>query len=198
VLNTTNSNIDELIEVLPDKLVYEGDLIINPLGNISGSNDFFYKAYPLKANLNIEMPLSLVANNLTLADTVDFNLDSENVEDIIEGSLLINADNGYPFDAVFKLELLDQNDQVSKEMTLINNTIAAAPVNSQLKVEAPRFSILTLPLSAADITTLTLAKKMKITVAFTTTEQPQHLKIYSDYKIDITIVGDFSYQVNAD
>jgi hypothetical protein len=144
------------------------------------------------------MPLSLVANNLTLVDTVDFNLDEENVKNIIDGNLFVYADNGYPFDADLTLELLDQNNQLFKTITLINNRIEAAPVNSLLKVETPKMSVLNIPLSAADISALTLAKKMKLTVAFTTTAQPNYLKIYSDYKIDLKLVGDFGYQVNAD
>ena len=39
---------------------------------------------------------------------------------------------------------------------------------------------------------------MKLTVSFTTTAQPNYLKIYSDYKIDLKLVGDFAYQINAD
>lgn len=197
-INTTNSNIDELIEVLPDQLTYQGNLTINPLGNISGSNDFLFKKYPLKAKLNVEMPLSLIANNLTLVDTVDFNLSEENVKNIIDGNLFVYADNGYPFDADLTLDLLDDNNQPFKQIRLINNRIEAASVNALLKVETPKMSVVVVPLSATDISELTLAKKMKLTVAFTTTAQPEYLKIYDEYKIDVKLVGDFAYQINAD
>jgi len=195
-LNTANSNIDQLIELIPNQLIYEVDLSLNPLGNISGSNDFVFKKHPLKTNLNVEMPLSLVANNLTLVDTVDFSITEENIKNILEGNLFVYADNGYPFDAKIKLDLLNENQQVFKSINIVNNTITSAPVNSSLKVIAPASSVLTIPLSAADITELTLAKNMLITVAFTTTAQPQFVKIYSDYKIDIKVVADFAYQVN--
>ncbi|TXB65081.1 hypothetical protein FRY74_06500 [Vicingus serpentipes] len=197
-INTSNSNIDELIEVLPDKLTYQGNLKINPLGNISGSNDFLFKKYPLRAKLNVEMPLSIVANNLTLVDTVEFTLAQENVKNIIDGNLFVYANNGYPFDADLKLELLDQNNQLYKTISIINNRIEAAAVNSIFRVETPKMSVLNIPLSATDISELTLANKMKLTVAFTTIAQPNYLKIYSDYKIDLKLVGDFAYQINAD
>jgi hypothetical protein len=197
-INTSNSNIDELIEVLPDKLTYQGNLKINPLGNISGSNDFLFKKYPLRAKLNVEMPLSIVANNLTLVDTVEFTLTQENVKNIIDGNLFVYANNGYPFDADLKLELLDQNNQLYKTISIINNRIEAAAVNSIFRVETPKMSVLNIPLSATDISELTLANKMKLTVAFTTIAQPNYLKIYSDYKIDLKLVGDFAYQINAD
>lgn len=196
-LNTTNSNIDQMIELIPNQLIYEVDLNINPLGNISGSNDFVFKKHPLKTNLNVEMPLSLVANNLTLVDTVDFSVSEENIKNFIEGNLFVYADNSYPFDAKINLNLLNENQQVYKSIPILNNTIASASVNSILRVENPTSSVLTIPLSSNDIADLTLAKKMLITVAFTTTAQPQFVKIYSDYKIDIKIVADFAYQASV-
>lgn len=197
-INTSNSNIDELVEVIPNTLTYQGNLLINPLGNISGSNDFLFKNYPLKAKLNVEIPLSIVANNLTLVDTVDFNLDQENVKNIIDGNLFVYADNGYPFVAQLKLELLDENENIFKSIFLSKNTIEAADVNNVFKVEQPKTSVLQLPLSSTDISEFTMAKKMRISVAFTTTSQPNHLKIYSTYAIKLKMVADFVYQINAD
>ncbi|MCB9335286.1 MAG: hypothetical protein H6586_04005 [Flavobacteriales bacterium] len=193
---TSNSNIDELLELFPNQLIYEVDLAINPLGNISGNNDFVFKKHPLKTNLNIEMPLSLVANQLTLVDTIDFNLDEENIKNVIEGNLFVYAENGFPFDAVFNLDLLDANQQIFKTLQ-VNNYIASGLVNASLKVEQPTSSVLSMPLSTSDIQDLTLAKKLQLKIAFTTAAQPNFIKIYSHYKIDIKVVADFVYQVNG-
>src|SRR5690606_4677067 len=125
------------------------------------------------------MPLSLVANNLTLVDTVDFTVDQENVKNILEGNLFVYADNGYPFEAKIKLDLLNENQQIFKTVNIVNNTITSAPVNSSLKVVSPASSVVNIPLTSTDITELTQAKKMMITVAFTTTARPQFMKIYS-------------------
>ncbi|MFB0924398.1 MAG: hypothetical protein QMB65_03800, partial [Vicingaceae bacterium] len=46
-MNTSNSNIDQLIEIFPDEILYDLNLNINPLGNISGGNDFAYKNHSL-------------------------------------------------------------------------------------------------------------------------------------------------------
>ena len=54
LLTTSNSNIDNLIEIFPNKLQYDISLLINPFGNISGSNDFIFKKHPLKTKLNVE------------------------------------------------------------------------------------------------------------------------------------------------
>ncbi len=194
-LNTANSNIDNLIELFPNQLQYDINLLINPFGNISGSNDFIFKKHPLKTNLKVEFPLSLVANNLTLVNTSTFNLEKSSSGNINEGTLLIYANNGYPFDATLSLQLLDEYSNVISSLSVVNN-IASAPVDANLKVTAKKMSVLSVPLSSANVEALYRTKKMVIKIAFNTTSQPQFIKIYDGYGIDIKVVGDFSYQIN--
>lgn len=195
-INTNNSNIDQLIEIFPNQLTYDMNLIVNPLGNFSGGNDFVYKKHALQTNLNVEFPLSLIANNLTLQDTVGFGLakDGES-ENIIGGALFLYANNGYPFNANLNLALYDENMNFLQDLT-INNQILSAPVNAQLKVVNKKESVLTIPLNSSTINNLYLAKNIILKVAFTTTAQPQFVKIYEGYGIDIKMVGDFSYNLN--
>jgi len=132
-MNTVNSNIDQLTEIFPNEISYDINLNINPLGNISGGNDFVYKKHPLQTNLNVEFPLSLIANNLTLQDTVDFSLmkDGESGS-IIDGTLFLYANNGYPFDANIQMALYDENMNFLQNLT-VNNQIQSAPVNYLLQ-----------------------------------------------------------------
>ena len=44
-LNEENSNITDFISILPNEVQYDMDFIINPLGNISGGNDFLFSDY---------------------------------------------------------------------------------------------------------------------------------------------------------
>lgn len=195
LLSTSNSNIDNLIEIFPDKLKYEIDLLINPLGNISGSNDFVYKKHPLKTKLNIEFPLSLVANNLTVVDTSDFNFSKNSTGNIIDGTLFVYADNGYPFDAELSLDLLDGSNNIIKKLPVVNQ-ISSALVDANLRVVQRKKSVLSIPISQSDTETLYRARKSVITVTFNTVSQPQFIKIYDDYTIDIKVIGDFSYHFN--
>jgi len=195
-MNTSNSNIDQLIEVLPNQLQYEIDMNINPLGNVSGSNDFVFKKHPLKINLNVEFPLSLIATDLTLADTVDISLSSNNTNgEIIDGTLRLFADNGFPFDAVISLDLYDANMNFIKTLT-VNNKILAAPVDANFRVIQKKSAEVSILLSETDIDNLYQAAKLVVKIAFTTQPQTQHIKIYDGYAIDIKVVGDFAYNVN--
>ena len=195
-MNTANSNIDQLIEIFPNQLLYEIDLNVNPLGNISGGNDFVYKKHTLETNLNVEFPLSLVANGLTLQDTVSFSLNADGeTGSIIDGILFLYASNGYPFDATIQLGLYDENMNFLQNLT-VNNQIRSALVDASLKVVSKKESVLSIPLSTLDIDNLYLAKHILLNIGFTTAAQPQFIKIYEGYEIDIKLVGDFSYNVN--
>ncbi len=195
-MNTTNSNIDQLVEIFPNQLQYDINLIINPFGNLSGSNDFAFKNHALETNLNVEFPLSLIANNLTLQDTVDFSLSEESVSGrIIDGTLFLYASNGYPFDANIQLALYDENMNFLQNLA-VNSQIQSAPVDASLRVISKRESVMSIPLTTADVDNLYLAKHILLSIAFSTTAQPQFIKIYEGYEIDITMVGDFSYNVS--
>jgi len=195
-MNTSNSNIDNLIEIFPDELRYDIDLNVNPLGNISGNNDFVFKKHPLKINLNVEFPLSLIADNFTLLDTIDLSLpEGGDNGEIIDGLLYLYADNTFPFDANIALSLYDANSNFIQNLTVIDK-IQAAPVDGSLRVKQMKSSVITIPLSESDIDNLYITDKVVMKITFNTLPQSQYIKIYEGYAIDIKIVGDFSYNVN--
>ncbi len=196
MINTSNSNIDQLIEIFPNQLLYDINLEVNPLGNISGGNDFVYKKHSLETNLNVEFPLSLIANNLTLQNALDFSLTSESETGrIIDGTLFLYVTNGYPFNADLQLALYDENNNFLQNLA-VNNQIQSAPVNAALKVVSKKESLVSIPLTGTDVDNLYLTKKIILSIAFTTTAQPQFIKIYEGYSIDIKVVGDFSYNTS--
>lgn len=194
-LTSTNSNIKELIENLPDKLQYQMKVNINPLGNVSGSNDFIYTDKLLNAFFELNIPLSLITNNLTVGNILDFNISSGDNRHINNGTLTLFANNGFPLDAKIQLYTLDGNNAITDSLITSNNTILQAPLNSQLKVTSKRLTKIAIPLDVSKTTLLYKTKKVLFKVRFNTASQPNYVKIYSDYSIDIKLVGDFNYTV---
>jgi len=195
-INNSNSNIDQALEIFPNELIYNIDLNINPFGNLSGHNDFLFTDHTLEGSLNVELPLSFIANNLILIDSSQFSLNKENTNgEIIDGDLILYAENGYPFDATIDLQLLDGNDDFISSIVSIDK-IEAAPVNSSLRVIAKKSSRIVYSLSEIDVDNLYNAKKIVVKVIFTTIPQSQFLKIYEEYELDLKVVGDFSYNLN--
>ncbi|MFL5762878.1 MAG: hypothetical protein ACJ77K_02980 [Bacteroidia bacterium] len=196
-LTTSNSNIKPMIENLPDKFGYNIQVITNPLGNVSGSNDFIYSDKLLKASLDMEIPLSLVANDLTLADTLAMNISHGDQSDAIHnGTITLFADNGFPFDAKVQMYLLNSSNVAMDSIFGYANTIVEAPINSSFRVIAKKRTKITIPVSESRMDLLYDTKKIAIKVIFNTSAQPNYVKIYSDYSIDLKLVGDFNYTIH--
>jgi hypothetical protein len=195
VLNNSNSNIAAFISNMPDKLSYTMQVNVNPLGNVSGSNDFVYSGYGIKAKMNVEIPLSMVATNLTLSDTLMLDLSSiQGQEKINSGNLYLYANNGLPFDATIQIYLLDNN--LAKTDSLIippNNTIVSAKLGSNQKVSQIVNTKLTIPVSKSKIDELIHTKKALVVARFNTANQPNPVNIYNYYKLDFKLIADVNY-----
>lgn len=195
-LTTSNSNIKPMIENLPDRFGYALSITTNPLGNVSGSNDFIYSDQLLKAKMKMEIPLSLIASNLTLADTFDLKLPSDNgTQNIHSGTLSLLADNGFPFDASVQLYMLDDNNNVTDSLFTSVNTIDQAPVDGTLRVTGKKATKLVAPVSESKMRLLYGTKRAALKVRFNTVSQTQYVNIYSDYSIDIKLIGDVNYTI---
>ncbi len=194
--NLNSSNFLQLINNLPDSLEYSISMTTDPLGNVSSGNDFVYNNYGFNANLDLVIPLSLIANNLTLTDTIGFNLSKPSGYNINRGVLTLIANNGFPFSAAMQLFLLDANNKKTDSLIVSNNTISAPPLNASFKVVSPLTSIIKVPLSAAKLSNLYNAKKMIVVARFNTAGQPNYIKIYDYYKLGIQLTGDFNMTVN--
>ncbi|MCW3084379.1 MAG: hypothetical protein JWP12_1745 [Bacteroidetes bacterium] len=194
-LTTSNSNIKPMIENLPDQFGYALQITTNPLGNVSGSNDFIYSDQLLKAKMRMEIPLSLIATNLTLVDTFDLNIGG-NGQNIHSGTITLLADNGFPFDASIQLYMLDNDNRITDSLYTNTNTIDQAPINAALRVTGKKATKLVAPVSEAKMNLLYNTKRVKLKVKFNTASQSQYIKIYSDYAIDVKLIGDVNYTIH--
>jgi hypothetical protein len=195
--NTNNSNVDQLLEILPNKLSYDMTLTVNPLGNTSNNNDFIYKKHVIKANLDATIPLSFVANQLTLVDTFDIKVEEdENGNRVNYGTLNFYVDNGFPLNANLSFKLLNENQVEIKTFNGIEN-IPSAPLNASLKAVGKASKQLQLTLSEQDMEAFYNSKSIVLQVSFSTPQQPQFIKIYDYYSIDLKMVGDFNFRVSA-
>ena len=175
----------EMINILPDKINMESTIHLNPNGEQSTS-DFLYPDFSIYANLETEIPLSLIANNLTFLKIVDIN-ESE-ISQLEE--IYINVSNGLPIHGNISLILLDENDNILD--TLINHiNIMSANVNINNIVESPSITTLTL-----QNIHLENASKIKSISSFTTSSITEHVKILSEYELNVIISGRKKIDVN--
>ncbi len=189
-----NSNIKQFFENLPNRLKYQLDLELNPIGNVSGGNDFVYYDKLMKTDLNITIPLSLVANDLSMADTLDFNM-SASADNVNSGTLFLHVENGFPFTAEAQLYLMDENLNIVDSLISAPNAILAPPLDGNFICAGKKLTILSFPVNAEKLTLLRSTDKMYIKMKFNTEAQPVYVKLYSFYEMKVKLVGDFNYTV---
>lgn len=192
LLNSSNSNIVSMLNLMPNQLGYSGQILINPNGNTSGHQDFATDESRVKASLNINIPLSLISNNLTLSSESDFSInDTSNSNSIKEGTFILNAENGYPLDANIELSFLDQTGVVATLSSSQN--IEAADLNGLGKVDHPKSSRIEYKISESQMQNIINAQTLKTIISYNTKPENQFVKIYSDYKITLQLIADFKY-----
>ena len=203
-LDGSNSNIEEFLENLPDKISYSLTLDRNAsvLSEptipeiISNPPNFIYYEGGLEANMEVEIPMTFASNNLTLVDTTELNLSAYSDQTAINsGSFTLLVDNGFPFDATVTLELLDEFGNVTN--TLVSSqTAQSAELNGQGIVSESTESIIIFNISNDELADVFNATQVLIRTSFTTTDNPNHIKIYSYYGINLVLTADFNYNFN--
>ncbi|MBK6831678.1 MAG: hypothetical protein IPG92_13475 [Flavobacteriales bacterium] len=197
-IDVSNSNIDLFLENLPDQIGYELDLGLNPLGDISSGNDFLYYESELKAGLELEVPLRLITNELTLqtVSTPDLPRNAEG-HALRSGELKLFATNGFPMSARFELDLIDANGEMIATIP-VDGIAAAGLLGANNLVTARTESVLTAELSEELVNILYAGARLRSSVAFTTSDQSQHLRILDSYRMDLQITLAANYMVNGD
>ncbi len=178
--STTEIELDprNMLGILPDKLKSDVSIYLNPYGP-HNSNDFLYPEYTIDASLNLEVPLSIIATNLVFIDTnmVEIN----NNEETIIDRLFLTIDNGIPFDGTIDIIMLDNMNNVID--TLFDNaTILSAQLDNNKIVNQSTRSTLIGYFNNDEETS-----KIITVASFNSQPNDSYVKIYSDYKINISL-----------
>lgn len=194
-LDKQNSNLLPFFENLPDKINYDIDIAFNPLGNISGYNDFVYSDYLVNGKLKLTMPLRFGANNILLTDTQNLSLNSlTNLDPIGPATFTLFAENGFPLDLHLQLFLLDSMGTVTDSL-LLPDFIARAQTDANYKVTVPVMTRLPIPVDEVRKQRILSTRRMAIRARFSTPDYPQIVQFYSSYKLNLRLVADGVYSI---
>lgn len=195
-LDNSNSNLISLIENLPDRFIYDIDFSLNPLGNVSGNNDFLYRDHLVKTHLKVHIPLRLALNQVMLTDTQDIDVhDLFDVEPIGPATFTLLADNGFPFDLDLQLFLITESGAVSDSL-LIPSHLASATTDGNLRVVSAVRTSIPIQLDGTRKQNLLDAKRMAIKAKASTPSYPSLVQLYSNYRLDLKLVADGVYTIH--
>ena len=193
---STSSNATSLINILPNKVNYNAQVITNLAGNTGTYSDFAYNNGSLGAYLDIEMPLSLIASQLVLSDTVAFSTASIQKKKVNSGTFSVLVNNGFPLNAALKMYFLNASGTIIDSVKSSPGAILAAPVDVSNRVKAKQSSHISFDADASRMNNLYNTYNVIFKIEFTTEPNSSFLKIYSDYNIDFKIVGNMNYGVH--
>ena len=195
-LDRSNSNLVDLLENIPDRLDYNLDLSLNPLGNVSGSNDFVYSDRLVASRLRLELPLRFAANQILLADTLDLTADNlTNLDPVGPTMVTMVAENGFPLNIELQFFLIDENGTVTDSLLQQGNLIPSAYVDGAMNVVASRSTRLEIPVEAERKSRLQSARKIGIRGRFTTPAYPVLVQFYEHYRLRIKLVAEGTYSI---
>ena len=175
-INEANSNITAFMGNLPNTISFQGNLELNPFGNVSDGNDFFYENQLTEAKLVVDVPMRLAADNLTLRDTLSFEF-SEGPFQI--KSLMLNVLNAFPLE--WKLDITTVGGTLIASDLIVSsgNSIDATPLASSSSIQ--------FPVSEAQLNAIKSEGKIILKVVSSTPNFPEIVNLYSSYFIDFSV-----------
>ncbi|MGZ5244870.1 MAG: hypothetical protein ACXWW0_13110, partial [Bacteroidia bacterium] len=192
------SEVKKLLEILPDAFEYEMEVKVNPDGNTSNFNDFVYSDSKVTANLNLELPLEVGMNGFTLQDTFEVarqDVDKDDLGGVKNALLHINMENSFPIDAEFQAYIIDKNGKIVDSLFNGNTRMLAGKINpSTNKVETPTATKFVVEVTENKWDKLQKHGRIIIRSKLNTLPANQALKIYSTYKLNISIAAEVRYR----
>jgi hypothetical protein len=168
--NGSNSNVEGYLENIgyTHKMGYK--LELNPWGNTSGGWNEIFPNSRLKVKVHAQMPLSVGADGLTLADTFDLNLKQDTEKTHIEsGSFILNAANTFPLSASAELHLMNNQGEelfiVQSQNKVVSSVFGTLEVSTGLMKKE---SELVFELSPEILVHLAEIKKVMVRAVFDT------------------------------
>ncbi len=192
-LNNQNSNINKLLEILPDKLLYLLSFTVDPNGNSSNYNDFIYYGSTVSANLNIQMPLEVGVDGLVLEDTMTPDISNNiNLSKVQDGTLHVNISNGYPLSAKVQLFLLDHSNKIIDSFFNADNNYIPAGIPGATNTKAG-IGILNINMTQDKWNEIAYNKHLILKVNLNSSNK-QVVKIYSNSHFIAKLTANFRYR----
>lgn len=132
-IDLSTSNVEKLIENMPSRLDYSMDFQTNPMGNLSMGNDFAFGGKGLDANIHLEIPLTISANQLVIEDVINYSFDQKSA--IQRCALYVSGDNSYNYNFEFQMFILNEQLQVVDSIYALRPIIYKGVINHNLDVE---------------------------------------------------------------
>lgn len=197
-LGTSNSNIKEFLEVLPQKLEYDLETEVSPGGNINNYQDFVFDNSRMDVIMRLDVPISFAFGGLTLRDTQAVNFaELGDMTRVKSATLFLDMTNYFPLDFDLDFQLFDKNFNslgyfdISPDGGVARgnydaNGFVVQPSETPLRIKLPREKV------------GALVKTQYIGIVMKVKGTGQMQKIYGNSKLDMRAKVQFEYEMRND
>ncbi|NQX91839.1 MAG: hypothetical protein HRT74_06900 [Flavobacteriales bacterium] len=185
-----NSNLTEWVGLIPEELAVAGEIEINPLGDISGGNDFIFTDQSIELIYNLDVPLCVGVDNVLFVDT----LEVDSIPDLPNGSgvVWLYLENSFPMGGTISLKR-----EGEESLFLAQDEVLVAGFYQPNFNVSPALSSIQLTLSEEDVIALQDGEKLVLEVLFSTSEG-ETVKLSGNERIDVKLVLDASIEVEVE
>jgi len=196
-IDNNNSNLPDLLSLLPTEITYELSGTINPAG--LNQRTFVLGTSKVDIGLNVELPLIGRISDLKIDQ--EFEFDGANTLDDFNFALFkITIENGFPLGAVMQVSFLDQAGQVLDVLIEGDqNLINAAPVDGQGVVTESEIKVTEIEVDKAKIDAVMNTKTLLLEVFFTTTNDGTvSVRMLDSYEMNVKMGVQTEFNVQLD
>ena len=191
--NFSNTNILDLLEIMPNEFTYFVGIETNPSGDTLDHTNFFYLSTPMQVFMEAEVNGGIGIEDLVIKKESDWNGENANFDMIGDGNLKLKFTNGFPFSFDINMFLDDENGDVIDTL-LFNAVIETAIPGSDDKVSEPVISYIEIPLNDDLKQSVKEAKTARYVMRINSASGEQ-VKLYSYYTMELKIIGDFKMKL---
>ncbi|MEM6631599.1 MAG: hypothetical protein AAF694_18100 [Bacteroidota bacterium] len=193
-----NSNIPELIQLLPNQLSYDVQVTYNPLsGQIIQPENFATSSGSVLGIVEFELPLNGSLSGLVFQDTSALSFSfSEDTANLNSGALILQFENGFPLDVLVNSAVVDERGFLV-EVLAENAPIDAALVDEAGIVTENVSSEIRQDFSKTQLKRI-IERGQALIFQYRISSQPQNqnVRMRSDYQVVAHLVGAFNFQLN--
>ncbi len=180
-----SSNLNDALNIYPNRLNVALRVASNPGQDSNDLAQFAFDTNSLNAFLDIDIPLSFIAQDLVLSDTVDFNASNiKDIDQISGGTFYLVATNSLPLEAELGLTFLDPSGQVLSVVSFDGSVKGSSPSEQ---------SVLSWEFDEAMFADIRSAEQVVLSATVNTSSTSVPQKIYSNQALDVTISARFKY-----
>ena len=193
IFDFSNSNFNDLIQIMPDQVSYTIQLLTNPTGDSITRDHFLYYEEPIRVFMELEVNQGIMIQDLFTENTIQWNGEGVSFENVEAGILTVVLDNGFPFSFDASIYLEDEDHVVLD--TLVNQEfVSGGLLDNEFKVAQSVKTRIPLILTSELKESIVQARYARYELLINSAEN-EHVKIFEDNVMAMKIIGDFSYTI---